>query len=400
MKKLLHLLPLFFILLLSFPVASLGDNSNNDDDSVRSQSQPIDDSSTSPTAADATDVSFFDASSRKEIWYGTSGQRVYVTLTVTGPVPDGIQVRIFRGIPGSLNDILYKEFEERFSLSSGQSRAFTSPIFTLDTTANYVFGENSGNIFGYWVQVRTVQVTGSLFGTEFTNERTIHEYYDNTVLSGELSMLDPYMQDEDEDSLSDGQELFGGTNTNFADPDTDKDGLADGYEVFSGLDPLKNDAQGDLDGDGLTNLEEYNLDTFANSTDSDGDGLNDSYEVFNELDPIENDAQEDFDGDGLTNLEEYNLGTFANNTDSDGDGLNDGYEVNDLMFDPLKTDSDGDGINDSEEAKLIDEDSDGIIDVSAASFHLFSLFISSLIVLAVSLILVRKARSKSRIDKI
>ncbi|MHA1205344.1 MAG: hypothetical protein ACTSSL_10470 [Candidatus Heimdallarchaeaceae archaeon] len=46
-------------------------------------------------------------------------------------------------------------------------------------------------------------------------------------------------------------------NTDPNDPDTDSDGLTDGWEVNNGLDPLTDDAAEDLDGDGLTNLEEY-----------------------------------------------------------------------------------------------------------------------------------------------
>ena len=60
------------------------------------------------------------------------------------------------------------------------------------------------------------------------------------------------------------------------------------------------------------------------------------------------------------------------------------------MFDPKKQDSDGDGINDSEEARLLTE----------ASFHLFSLLIFSPIVLAVTLILSKRARNRSKNDKV
>ena len=39
--------------------------------------------------------------------------------------------------------------------------------------------------------------------------------------------------------------------------DTDGDGMPDGWEVAHGLNPLVNDANGDRDGDGVTNLQEY-----------------------------------------------------------------------------------------------------------------------------------------------
>jgi hypothetical protein len=41
------------------------------------------------------------------------------------------------------------------------------------------------------------------------------------------------------------------------DPDDDNDGMPDAWELQHGLDPLVNDAGGDADGDGITNLEEY-----------------------------------------------------------------------------------------------------------------------------------------------
>jgi len=62
--------------------------------------------------------------------------------------------------------------------------------------------------------------------------------------------------------------------------------------------------------------------------DIDDDGIANNYEFENGLAPQDaSDAPLDKDLDGLTNLEEFRLGTFANNPDSDGDGVNDGDEV-------------------------------------------------------------------------
>jgi len=71
------------------------------------------------------------------------------------------------------------------------------------------------------------------------------------------------------------------------------------------------------------------------SLDSDNDGMPDWWEIAHGLDPFSNDANLDLDGDGLSNLQEYQLGTDPSNTDTDGDGLSDGWEAAHAT-DPLK----------------------------------------------------------------
>jgi hypothetical protein len=60
--------------------------------------------------------------------------------------------------------------------------------------------------------------------------------------------------------------------------------------------------------------------------DWDADGIPDDWEIRYGLNPWANDANLDSDGDGLTNLEEYELGTDPFNPDTDGDGILDGDE--------------------------------------------------------------------------
>ncbi len=123
--------------------------------------------------------------------------------------------------------------------------------------------------------------------------------------------------------------------------DSDADGMPDMYEVYYGLDPnLSGDESGwaavwdsnrnrwvyqtlqdvwdygpdgDLDGDGFSNVYEYYAGTSPWSIDTDGDGVSD--------------VDEDRDNDGLANIEESRLGSHPMRIDTDDDGINDGVEV-------------------------------------------------------------------------
>ena len=199
---------------------------------------------------------------------------------------------------------------------------------------------------------------------------------------GVPGFTDPNDADSDDDGLSDYFEIT--TNltgnihvTNPNDPDTDGDGMPDGWEVDNGLDPTVDDALGDPDNDGVSNLDEYLAGTNPQAApDTDGDGLPDyfeiitnaadsnfyitdpldpdtdddsmpdGWEVFNGLNPINGlDGALDADGDGLLNSNEYVYGCNPTNSDTDADGMPDGWEVTNGL-DPLVDDSLSDPDND------------------------------------------------------
>jgi hypothetical protein len=145
--------------------------------------------------------------------------------------------------------------------------------------------------------------------------------------------------------------------------------MPDEWENYYGLNPNDpTDANKDLDGDGLTNLEEYQKGTNPKvkdtdgdgvgdkedsdplnpnyNKDTDGDGMPDEWEIKYGLNPKDaSDANKDLDGDGLTNLEEFKLGTDPTKKDTDGDGVNDKEDPEPLNPN-YKKDEDGDGMPD------------------------------------------------------
>lgn len=100
--------------------------------------------------------------------------------------------------------------------------------------------------------------------------------------------------------------------------DEDKDGMRDKWELTYGLNTSIDDSSDDADGDGLTNLREFQLRLNPISDDTDSDGMPDGWEVDNGLDPLKDDAEKDPDGDGQTNLQEFNAGTDPLNANTSG----------------------------------------------------------------------------------
>ena len=113
------------------------------------------------------------------------------------------------------------------------------------------------------------------------------------------------------------------------------DGIPDDWKIAHGFDINDATIAGqDTDGDGLTNLQEFQLSTDPRNPDTDGDGVSDGEEVKRGTSPLVADT----DGDGLTDGDEIRLGTDPLNPDTDGDGIPDGIEVK-LGLNPLVADA-------------------------------------------------------------
>jgi Bacterial TSP3 repeat len=111
--------------------------------------------------------------------------------------------------------------------------------------------------------------------------------------------------------------------------------------------PVVTSESGDVDGDGLSDVDEAAYGSDPLNRDYDADGLLDGEEVYiHGTDPLNNDS----DGDGLLDGEEVNqFGTSSTSTDADSDGLVDDDEIFVYGTAPDAFDTDGDGIGDGEE---------------------------------------------------
>lgn len=148
--------------------------------------------------------------------------------------------------------------------------------------------------------------------------------------------------------------------------DTDGDGMPDWFELAhtNPPSPTALNPGDDLEPDGLTNLEEYQLGTDPNNPDTDGDTLQDGDEVAGAGSrPPTDPTNSDTDDDGLNDGVESNTGVFVNASDTgtdptlvdtDADGLRDGVETATGIFvdetntgtQPTMADTDGDGAGD------------------------------------------------------
>lgn len=174
--------------------------------------------------------------------------------------------------------------------------------------------------------------------------------------------VSPVMADTDGDGVADGLEV-----TAFF-TDSDAGGLPDNIEALYGLNIAEPaDDGGDLDGDGQTNIQEYQAGSslngdFAANFDWDQDGMPTVWETAQGLDPLNyQDAGNDPDGDWSANLSEYENGTQPQADDSGESGYTPSGQplASDGSSESWDEDWDNDGESNLEE--LLENESDPTI---------------------------------------
>lgn len=180
--------------------------------------------------------------------------------------------------------ILLEYLNSFYSTSSSQTDSISFQIAIPTNAADRAYSRYL-DVTGQYMDGRYASIGMQTFDGKWLHSWCYHtsgKVYDGLTLEFLFGVnSDPHSTDTDKDGLPDGQEVTMGLSP--AKSDTDGDGLPDGWEVQHSLSPLSingNDGDaGDPDGDGVDNLNEYNMGTNPNAADSDNDGLLDGEEV-------------------------------------------------------------------------------------------------------------------------
>ena len=180
---------------------------------------------------------------------------------------------------------------------------------------------------------------------------------------------DPLCADTDTDGLDDPLDPYPGTPYHFSSSDSFNslpgqfnEGGNARQPVSGGAFHLINDTIAGLSGHLVIHKDDY-----------DNDGMPNEWEVRHGLNPLDrSDAGQDLDGDHLTNLEEYNSNTHPRITDTDNDGLDDYMEVKITYSDPNNRDTDQDGLADGRDPAPLSNLHGGVSENYATAIHHFN----------------------------
>lgn len=189
---------------------------------------------------------------------------------------------------------------------NSQTNGYSSVSFIIDGEIHFRFPKNWENLT-FDLSEGYHQMTWQLMYHNPFEPVTNDLYLDNVLFTANSAPLD-----SDNDGLPDAWENYYSLNSTMAnaEEDSDNDGLSNLVEYQRQLHPLDNtDAQTDSDRDGLSDWAERSLGTNADAFDTDGDGLPDGWEVRYRLDPLVAQTNPDLDGDGYSQHQEWQMGS-------------------------------------------------------------------------------------------
>jgi hypothetical protein len=168
---------------------------------------------------------------------------------------------------------------------------------------------------------------GEGYSIDFTVESTTPAFYGD-VAAGVVVSVSTSTPSVDDSYVASRSILFTSDQA-----DDDGDGMNNGFEEAFGLNPNSaSDADGDLDNDGLTNLEEFEARTDPTDSDTDNDGSRDGSDP-DPLDPEVFGVTTDLNGDGVTDAADVLLlqkavsGEINEVMDLNEDGLTDAADL-------------------------------------------------------------------------